>query len=218
MARRFALYSYTHERPLVWLDLCDVLAKIKVNRDEVAQWGLRLKNYRPSLNDSQSLHHLSWIDKICLVLNQTVFPPLVWMLLLSLHLEPPSLLDQKFQQLTPHARGAIIVLQGHHTTSLTIVLCLSGLRVLALLKTPATMNERDRSFTYPCCTLSLMAGLSIWIKIGGSVLGFFLVLMPYALSVGVSVGVFLSLRGLSGRENSTEPLMPIFRRRDEGKS
>ena len=64
-----------------------------------------------------------------------------------------------------------------------------------------------------------MAGSLIWIKIGGSVLGFFLVLMPYALSVGVSVGVILSLRGLSGRESSTEPpLVPMFRRLDEEKS
>ena len=185
---------------------------MEVNRDEVAQRGLWLKDYRPSLNDTQSLHDVSWIDKICLVLNQAVFPPLVWILLLSLRLESPSLLDHKFQRLIPHTSCAITVLQGHHTTSLIIVLCLSGLTVLALLKTPATMSERNRSFTYPCCTLSLVAGSSIWIKISGSVLGLFLVLMPYALSVGVSVGIFLSLQGLSGRKRSTEPLVrvPMF--------
>lgn len=197
MAKLFARNSEAHPRPLAWLDPGKTL-EIEINQDGVAQWRPGPEMYRSSLNDTRSLHRLSWIDRICLVLNQIVFPPLVWILLLSLRLELPSLLDEKVQRLIPHTKGVITFLQGHHTASLILVVFVSGLNTLALLKPPADMSERNRSFAYPCCALSLMAGLLIWTRIGGSILGFFLVFMPYSLSVGMSVGIFLSLRGFSG--------------------
>ena len=159
------------------------------SRDKSPGWAQCYNISHPWRNTDKSPQRFSRIDRICLGLNQIVCPTLVWILLRSLHLEPPSLLDRKLQQLIPFASNAIVALEDYPRTALILVVHLLSLSVVAILKPAASINGRTNLYVCPCWILSLTCGLLSWSLIGGSLLEFCLLFVPFALSLGMTLGL-----------------------------
>ena len=154
-------------------------------------WTLGDGKSRPWRDTDTSPQSFSRIDRVCLGLNPIIYPPLVWILLRSLHLEPSSLLDRKLQQLIPFASNAIIALEDYPRTALILVVNLSSLSVGVILKPAASMNGRTNLYVCPCWILVLTWGLLFWPLMGGSLLEFCLLFVPFALSVGMTLGLLI---------------------------
>ena len=161
------------------------------SREKSSGWTLGYGRSRPWRDTDTSPQSFSRIDRVCLGLNPIIYPPLVWILLRSLHLEPPSFLDRKLQQLLPFASNAIIALEDYPRTALILVVHLLGLSVVVILKPAASMNGRTNLYVCPCWILVLTCGLLFWPLMGGSLLEFCLLFVPFALSVGMTLGLLI---------------------------
>ena len=80
-------------------------------------------------------------------------------------------------------------LSRHHALALSMSLVSTSLTVLALFLPFSHISERCRSPVLVCCWMALVASGPLWTYIGGSAASFFLVSMPYATSVGISIGL-----------------------------
>ena len=129
------------------------------------------------------------VEVSCLILGKTMCPVLQWLYLLSLSSEPPSTLDQSIIDLVPAVSQVVTTLSRHHTITLSMSLALTGLTVLALFLPLSHISESCRSPVLFCCWLALAASGPLWTYLGGSAASFFLVFMPYAMSVGISIGI-----------------------------
>ena len=160
-------------------------------REKSPEWTLGDGRSRPRRDTDTSLKSFSRIDRVCLGLNPIIYPPLIWILLRSLHLEPSSLLDRKMQRLIPFASNAIVALEDYPRTALILVVNLSSLTVAVILKPAASMNGRTNLYVCPCWILVLTCGLLFWPLMGGSLLEFCLLFVPFALSVGMTLGLLI---------------------------
>ena len=132
---------------------------------------------------------LGVVEVSCLILGKTMCPPLQWLYLQSLQLEPPSTLDQSFIDLIPALSKIVTTLSRHHTIALSMSLASTSLTVLAFFIPLSHISESCRSPVLFCCWLALVASGPLWTYLGGSAANFFLIFMPYAMSVGISIGI-----------------------------
>ena len=134
---------------------------------------------------------------LCLILTKTVLPPFQWLFLHSLKLEPISLMDQRIMRALPRLTGMLGWLERRSQISLFSMLVLSALAVLALSipmtnrpcvsgggKGVGKVSSRQELWSL---TILIYTAL-FWNHEGGSALDFFLLGMPAALSVGISLG------------------------------
>ncbi|KAK0513500.1 hypothetical protein JMJ35_004486 [Cladonia borealis] len=125
----------------------------------------------------------------CLIMGKTMCPPLQWLFLRSLTSEPPSILDRSMFDLIPSLSQIVTILSRHHTITLSIWFISTSLTALALFIPLSHTSESCRPPVLFCCCLALVASGPLWTYIGGSAASFFLVFMPYAMSVGISLGL-----------------------------
>ena len=173
-----------------WVDPSTTFRK-RNSREKSPGWTLGYGRSRPWRDTDTSAQCFSRIDRVCLGLNPIIYSPLVWTLLRSLHLEPPSLLDRKLQRLLPFASNAIIALEDYPRAALILVVHLLSLSVVVILKPAASMNGRTNLCVCPCWILVLTCGLLSWPLMGGSLLEFCLLFVPFALSVGMTLGLLI---------------------------
>ena len=124
---------------------------------------------------------LGVLDLSCLILGKIVCPPL--------QLDPSSSLDQSIQHLFPSIYQLVTTLSRHHAVALSMSLVSTSLTVLALFLPFSHIDEKCRSPVLVCCWMALVASGPFWTYLGGSAASFFLVFMPYAMSVGISIGL-----------------------------
>ena len=129
------------------------------------------------------------LDLSCLILGKILCPPLQWLSLQSLQFDLSSTLDQSILHLFPSIYQLVTTLSRHHALALSMSLVSTSLTVLALFLPFSHISESCRSPVLFCCWLALVASGLLWTYIGGSAAGFFLVFMPYAMSVGISIGL-----------------------------
>ena len=139
--------------------------------------------------EKSSGRDLGVVDVSCLILGKTMWPPLQWLYLQSLQSAPPSTLDQSIIDLIPALSQIVTTLSRHHTITLSMSLASTSLTVLALFIPSSHLSESCRSPVLFCCWLALVASGPLWTYLGGSAASFFLVFMPYAMSVGISIGI-----------------------------
>ena len=125
----------------------------------------------------------------CLILGKILCPPLQWLSLQSLQPEVPSTLDQSLLHLFPSIHQLVITLSRHHSLALSMCLVSTSLTALAIFIPLSHTSESCRSPVLFCCWLALVASGPLWTYLGGSAASFFLVFMPYAMSVGISLGL-----------------------------
>lgn len=128
-------------------------------------------------------------DVSCLILGKILCPPLQWLFLQSLQFDLPSTLDQNILHLFPSIHQLVSTLSHHDAIVLSMNLVSTSLTVLAIFIPFSHIGENCRSPVFFCCWLALVASGPLWTYIGGSAASFFLVFMPYAMSVGISIGL-----------------------------
>ena len=131
---------------------------------------------------------LGVLDLSCLILGKLLWPPLQWLSLQSLQVDLSSTLDQSILNLFPFVHQLMSTLSRHNAVSLSMSLVSTILTVLALFIPFSHIGERCRSQVLVCCWIALVVSGPFWTYIGGSAASFFLVFMPYTLSVGISIG------------------------------
>ena len=149
--------------------------------------------------EQSSGQDLGVFELSCLIMGKTMCPPLQWLFLQSLESEPPSILDRSLLNLIPSLSQIVTTIGRHHTITLSMCLVSTSLTVLALFKPLSHTSESCRPPVLFCCWLALVASGPFWTYIGGSAATFFLVFMPYAMSVGISLGLLWS-RCVTDRE------------------
>ena len=132
---------------------------------------------------------LGVLELSCLIMGKTMCPPLQWLFLQSLTSEPTSILDRSMFDLIPALSQIVTVLSRHHTIALSMCLVSTSLTVLALFIPWSQISGSCRPLVCLCCGLALVASGPLWTYIGGSAASFFLVFLPYAMSVGISLGL-----------------------------
>ena len=148
------------------------------------------------------------LDLSCLILGKILCPPLQWLSLQSLQFDLSSTLDRSILHLFPSIYQLVTTLSRHHALALSMSLVSTSLTVLALFLPFSHISERCRSPVLVCCWMALVASGPLWTYIGGSAASFFLVFMPYAMSVGISIGLLwyccVSKRGCQIRMTQEE--------------
>ena len=188
-------------------------ARVKINRSirRDSEWH-SLEKYSPSASYTQprlgkgaqsavysesicrhleqpSGRDLGVFELSCLIMGKTICPLLQWLFLQSLKAEPPSILDRSLLSLFPSLLQIVTILGRHHTTTLSMLLVSTSLTALALFIPLSHTSESCRTPVFFCCWLALVVSGPLWTYIGGSAASFFLVFMPYAMSVGISLGL-----------------------------
>ena len=143
------------------------------------------------------------LEVSCLIITKIGFPPLQWLFLHSLRLEPFSLMDQRILNLVPTIAGTIEQLQTRPQVCMLSVLSISTMTVLAL-SIPILRSHYDSTsgnlihHRELLGLIALVFAVLYWAYESGSPLDFFLIGMPLAFSVGISLGILCqSLRSLS---------------------
>ena len=139
--------------------------------------------------ERSSSRNVSVLDVSCLILGKILWPPLQWLSLQSLRFSLPSTLDQNILHLFPSIHQLVSTLSRHRTITLNTSLVSTSLTVMALYIPFSHISEGCRSPVLFCCWLAMVASGPLWTYIGGSAASFFLVFMPYAMSVGISIGL-----------------------------
>ena len=139
--------------------------------------------------EQSSGRELGLVGVSCLILGKTMCPLLQWLCLQSLQSEPRSILDQSLIDHVPSLSQLVATSGRHHTVTLSMSLISISLTVLALFIPLSHISERCRSPVLICCWMAIVASGPLWTYIGGSTASFFLVFMPYAMSVGISIGL-----------------------------
>ena len=138
---------------------------------------------------------LEALEVFCLVVTKTGLPPLQWLFLHSLHLEPRSLMDQRICHAIPFLHGLLERLQVRSHVCLILVLTVSTMSVLAL-SIPMVMAHHPLRNRYSSqhrelwsLTMLFLAAL-YWGYERGSALEFFMIAMPLSISIGISLSFF----------------------------
>ena len=139
--------------------------------------------------EQSSGRELGSVGVSCLILGKTMCPLLQWLCLQSLQSEPRSILDHSLIDIVPSLSPLVATLGRHHTITLSMSLVSTSFTVLALFIPFSHTSERCRSSVLVCCWMALVVSGPLWTYLGGSAAGFFLVFMPYAISVGISIGL-----------------------------
>ena len=139
--------------------------------------------------DQPSGRDLRVFELSCLIMGKTICPLLLWLFLQSLKAEPPSILDRSLLNLFPSLLQTVTILGRHHTITLSMCLVSTSLAALALFIPLSHISESCRTPVFFCCWLALVVSGPLWTHTGGSAASFFLVFMPYAMSVGISLGL-----------------------------
>lgn len=128
---------------------------------------------------------LNSLDILCLLLGQTICMPIQWFLLQSLH---PQRLSQN---LLCSIASTILPLSSIHlppAAGVALLFLSTTLTFGLLVKPVARISVERPPRMFVCCLLAFMLAMPLWTYIGGSAAEFFVVFMPFALMVGVSIG------------------------------
>lgn len=131
---------------------------------------------------------------LCFLLGVLICPLLIWVTLQSLKLEPPSLLDQRMLVSLPFFAKLIGILGRHSTMALTTMISLITTNTVTLVLTLRKTCPKGRSVILACSWCLVAAGSLLWTRMGGSIVGLFLVFIPFALGVGAVLGLLLHRR------------------------
>lgn len=166
---------------------------IAVNKVEtdIMQQALSIRDrVRVAMPDPGSLHQIGDAsDVLCFLLGTLACPPLIWPTFQSLKLEPTSLLDQHIIELMPFTATLVRFLSRHTIMALTIMTSSITISTGALAMPIWKSCPRGRSAAFVSCWLLIVTGSLVWSHMGGSIAGFFLVFIPFALGVGVASGL-----------------------------
>ncbi len=169
--------------------------------EDITQQALSIRRQvRAALPDQGLLHKI--LDApivLCFLLGTMICPSLIWLTLQSLKLEPPSLLDQRLLASLPFLAIWIANLGRHPTMALMAMIASIAISTSVLVVTAWMTCMKGRSLIFACCWLLMAAGSPFWTLLGGSVFGLFLVFMPFALSLGVALGLLWHTRMSHGQ-------------------
>jgi hypothetical protein len=128
------------------------------------------------------------LEVVVLATGAIAGPPVQWVLLQSLHLEPPSRLDQRIVSSLSSITTLIRALDHDRFGTLLMMFSSMAMTVVCLVKGATRTNGNARSVVYIVCFFAIVSGGIVWTTVGGSAVEFFWVFMPFALSVGVLLG------------------------------
>ena len=126
---------------------------------------------------------------LCFLFATLICPPLTWLSLRSLDLELASALDQNILTYSPLTVTFITIL-GHHRSLALITVAASIIASTGAIALPVWKScARGRLSAFMSCWMSIVVGCLVWSHTGGSNPAFFLVFMPFALGLGVALGL-----------------------------
>ena len=129
------------------------------------------------------------LEIVVLVTGAVASPPVQWLLLQSLHLEPPSRLDQRIVSSSSSMTTLIRALDHERLGTLLMMFSSMAMTVVCLVKGATRTTGNARSLVYIVCFFAIVSGGIVWTSVGGSAVEFFWIFMPFALSVGVLLGL-----------------------------
>ena len=153
--------------------------------------------YDPGAYSTSSTFKMRWnsrrpdllLDTACLLFGAIAGPPIQWATIQSMHIEPPSLLDQKMLQVLPISAKLVASLESHENVAMALMVSTTSLSVALLCKTAATTTKSGGSAVFICFCLALWIGASVWNHMGGSAALFFPVFLPVATTIAASSGL-----------------------------
>lgn len=174
---------------------------VERSMEDIMQQALSIRRQvHTALPDHGLLHKI--LDApivLCFLLRTLICPSLIWLTLQSLKLEPPSLLDQRLLASLPFLATWIAHLGRHPTMALITMISSITISTVVLLMTAWMTCMKGRSLIFGCCWLLVAAGSPLWTLLGGSVFGLFVVFIPFALSLGVALGLLWHTRTSHGQ-------------------
>ena len=188
-------HSSISQREIASLE-CDLAMEKQGNKmprsgQNLVQLALSIrKRVRAALPDEDLPHQVCDLpDVLCFLFSLLVCPSLTWLSLRSLDLASASALDQSILTCIPSVATWVTTLGDHRS------ICLAMVASSTIISTGATALPvwkscmRGRSSAYVTSWLLIAVGSVLWSRIGGSVAGLFLEIMPFALGFGVALGL-----------------------------
>ena len=130
---------------------------------------------------------------LCLVYGKTLGPLWHWLLLTSLHVERKSSLSEWMEQYLPLSRISMVLENTYALNFSVLLVSITCVILSASLLLQNGDNKARALITTITLFLLALAG-SQWGNLGGSALEFFMLYMPFALSIGCSLGIALRHR------------------------
>ena len=126
---------------------------------------------------------------ICLLFHKTLGPLWHWILLATLRIETPSHASERLVHLFPDLGRMVDCLD--HTAALGFLALFASISSLIFTTTILAWQSdpKRRTSTFIISIAILALGGSRWNILGSSVVEFFLILTPFALSLGFSLGL-----------------------------
>ena len=125
----------------------------------------------------------------CLLVHKTVAPLWHWLLLSSLRIEPTSSASRRIIHRFPSLLKSIGFLHERAALSCLILLLSVGCITCSTVMVAWQCEPRNRTSIFVITITLLALGGSQWHLVEGSVVEFFLIYLPLAVSVGFSLGL-----------------------------
>ena len=141
------------------------------------------------------------LDNFCLLVTKITIPPLQWLFLHSLQLEPYSLMDRRVLRAMPLVTKMIDAVRGRFEVSWILMLLATTIGVIALsrplLSAPRDSYRTGGEHLYMVLSslLAMVFTALYWAYESGSALDFFMIGMPFSVSVGISLSFLLRFPG-----------------------
>lgn len=125
---------------------------------------------------------------LCLVYHKLLGPFLHWQLLSSLHVERKSSLSERMEQYLPKLSGMSTLLENTYALNFSMLLVSITCMVLSASLLLRNGDNKTRALTTMITLLLLALAGTQWGRLGGSALEYFMLYMPFTLSIGCSLG------------------------------
>ena len=135
--------------------------------------------------------NLEFAITTCLLFHKTMGPMCHWLLLSSLQIEPTSFASKRIIHQFPSLLKTIGSLHNIHALSNLMLLFSMGCITCSTVMIAWQCDLRNRASILALTIMLLALGGYQWHYTGGSVVEFFLVFMPLAVSNGSSLGLLL---------------------------
>ena len=124
-----------------------------------------------------------------LLFGTVMCPWLAWLSILSLNPESASALDKSFLKWSPFAAASVAAFGNLHIIAVTAVASSITISTSASALPVWRACSRGRLSALVSCWLFIAFGALLWLRTGGSIANLFIVFMPFAMGVGVALGL-----------------------------
>lgn len=157
-----------------------------------AKW--EYSNQLPYKHIRHRNHILELANTTCLLFHKTFGPLWHWLLLSSLRIEPTSSASKRVIHHFPSLLKTINSFHNTAASSSLMLLFSFGCITCSTVMLAWQCDPRNKASIFVITIMLLALGGSQWDRVEGSVVEFFLVYMPLAVSIGFSLGLPLRER------------------------